>query len=138
MKRTLELKHVGPRHHVHQLLEELIDRLEGKLTHFPSDAVSLHAVFEENGAHKLYRTSLTCHVPGHTVAAHEEDHDPGSSIRQAFAEIERQLEKRKALLRHEPLRRWRKSGRVPPSGNAEGTNPEAGPLTRAVDADGVG
>ncbi|MBI3011564.1 MAG: HEAT repeat domain-containing protein [Candidatus Omnitrophica bacterium] len=105
MKRMIELKHVGPRGHVQRLLEELIDRLGNKLKHFPDEAVSLHVLFEENGAHKLYRTSLTCHVPGHTVAAHEERREAGSSIREAFAELERQLEKQKAILRHEYRRR---------------------------------
>lgn len=105
MKRTVEVKHVGPREHVQRLLEELIDRLEEKLAHFPSESVSLHAMFEENGSHKLFRTSLTCHVPGHTVAAHEERREAGASIREAFAELERQLEKQKARLRREYARR---------------------------------
>ncbi len=105
MKRTIELKHVGPKQHVQTLLDGLIGRLEEKLSHFPSDAVSLHVVFEENGTHKLFRTALTCHVPGHTVAAHEEGRNAGASIRAAFAEVQRQLEKQKASLRHERLRR---------------------------------
>lgn len=105
MKRIIELKHVGPREHVQHLLEELSDRLGHKLKHFPEEAVSLHILFEENGARKLYRTSLTCHVPGHTVAAHEERREAGSSIHEAFVELERQLEKQKALLRHEYRRR---------------------------------
>ena len=101
MKRIIELKHVGAKRHVWTLLEELIDRLEEKLQHFSADSVSLHVVFEENGTHKLYRTSLTCHVPKHTVAAHEERRVAGEAIRKAFAEVERQLEKRKAIARHE-------------------------------------
>jgi len=110
MKRTIELKHVGPRSHVRGLLEELIGRLEEKLEHFPSDAVSLHVLFEENGSHLLYRTDLTCHVPGHTVAAHEEGRDAGTTIRKAFADAGRQLEKQKALIRHEHLRRHPQRG----------------------------
>ena len=92
------------------LLEELIDRLEEKLAHFPQDVVSVHVVFEENGAHKLYRTALTCHVPGHTVAAHDEHRDAGTAIRTAFAEVARQLEKQKAFLRREHLRRQPRRG----------------------------
>ena len=103
MKRFIELKHVKAKDHVRGLLEELMDRLEHKLRHFTNDAVSLHVLFEENGGHALYRAAVTCHVPGHTVAAHEEQRDPGTAIRQAFAEIERQLEKRKASRRHERL-----------------------------------
>ena len=72
----------------------------------------MHVVFEVNGSHKLYRTSLTCHVPGHTVAAREEDRDAGTSIRAAFAEMERQLEKQKAIARHEhELRRSKRVAR---------------------------
>ena len=111
MKRIIEVKHVGPRGHVQQLLGGLIDRLENKTAHFPQEAVSLHVLFEENGTRKLYRTSLTCHVPGHTVAAHEERRDAGTSIREAFAELERQLEKerQKALLHQAHGRRRRRS-----------------------------
>ena len=105
MKQIVELKHVGPKQHVRTLLEELIARLEEKLQHIPPDAVSLHVVFEENGSHKLYRTSLSCHVPGHLAVAHEERRDAGQSIRFAFAELERQLDKQKAILRHDQLRR---------------------------------
>ena len=103
MKRFIELKHVKAKDHVRGLLEELMDRLEHKLRHLTNDAVSLHVLFEENGRHALYRAAVTCHVPGHTVAAHEEQRDPGAAIWQAFAEIERQLEKRKASRRHERL-----------------------------------
>ena len=86
-------------------VEELSARLEDKFRHFPEESVSLHVVFEENGTHTLYRTSVTCHVPGHMVAAHEEGHHAGASIRESFAEIERQLEKLNAVIRREYLRR---------------------------------
>jgi len=104
MKRIIELKHVGPKAHVRSLLEDLIGRLEEKLAHFPQEAVSLHVLFEENGRHKLYRTSLTCHLPGRLVAAHDEGRDAGASIREAFAEVGRQLEKQKARLHRERIR----------------------------------
>jgi len=110
MQRIIELKHVGAKHHVRGLLGGLIDRLEEKLQHVRADAVSIHAVFEENGTHQLYRAALTCHIPGQTVAAHEERRDAGAAIRRAFAEVERQLEKRKAVLRHERQLRRVKRG----------------------------
>ena len=112
MKCTIELKHVGPQGHVQQLLEELTARLEDKLGHFPVDSVSLHVAFEENGSHKVYRMSLACHVPGHMVAARQEGRDAGLCIRKAFAEVQRQLEKQKAIIRHESqVRRSRRAGR---------------------------
>ena len=113
---SIELKHVGPKAHVRHLLEELIARLEERLIHFPKDALSLRVVFEENGSHKLYRTSLTCHLPGRQMAAaHVEHRDPGIAIRRAFADVGRQLEKRKANLRHEHDRRQVRRARPVPS-----------------------
>lgn len=111
MKRLIELKHIGPRQHVQMLLETLGDRLEEKLAHFPPDAVTLHVLFDENGNRKLYRVALTCHLPGHTVAAHEEQRTPGLAIHKAFRELERQLERQKAMMRREHLRKRRARGR---------------------------
>ncbi len=120
MKRVIELKHVGPKPHVRQLIEELIDRLEDKLQHFPSDAVSIHVLFEENGSHKVFRTSLTCHIPGHTAAAHDEGREGGQTIHAAFEELERQLLKYNALLRGEHLRhRNEKMSSLSPSSDVE-------------------
>ena len=103
MKRIIELKHVGARRTVQGLLEDLMDRLEEKLGHINSDAVSVHVAFEENNAHRLFRASVTCHVPHHMVAAHEEQRDAGAAIRKAFAEVERQLAKHKAVVQREKL-----------------------------------
>ena len=105
MKRTIELKHVGPRQHVQRLLDELIDRIEEKLKRVARDSTTVHVVFDENGTHKLYRIALTCHLPGHLLAAHEEGRQAGPAIRAAFAELERQLEKHMAHIRHERQRR---------------------------------
>ena len=112
MKCTIELKHVGPRSHVQLLIEELVARIEDKLSHFAGDSVSLHVIFEENGSHKLYRMAVNCHLPKHTVAAHQEGRDAGLCIRKTFAEVERQLEKQKAIIRHEhDVRRSRRDGK---------------------------
>lgn len=105
MQRLIELKHVGPKEQVRTLIEELIDRLEHKLHHFRQEALSVHVLFDENGSHTLYHTSLTCHIPGHTVAAREESHDAGRAIRKAFKELERQLEKHTARIRRTHLRK---------------------------------
>jgi ribosomal subunit interface protein len=102
VKRFIELKHVKAKEQVRALLGDLMDRVDHKLRHFQGDAVSLHVMFEEtNGRRALFRASVSCHMPGHTVAAHEERHEAGLAIREAFAEVERQLEKRKATRRHE-------------------------------------
>jgi len=122
VKRFIELKHVRGKAQVRVLLDELTDRLEEKLSHFPGDAVSVHAVFEENGSRKVYRASVTCHLPRHMVAAHEEGRDAGAVIRASFAEVERQLEKQKAIVRHEhEVRRLKKNGRL--TGKADREEP---------------
>ena len=105
MNRTIELKHVKSKEPVHTLIDTLIDRLEEKLRHFPTDAVSLHVLFEENASRRLYRTALTCHVPRHMIVTHEERRDPGASLREAFEEVERQLVKRYAMMRKNHRRR---------------------------------
>jgi ribosome-associated translation inhibitor RaiA len=105
MKRFIELKHIGPRTQVRQLIDELLDRLEHKVRHFSPDAVSAHVLFEENGTRTLFRASVTCHVPRRMVAAHEEQRDPGAAIRRAFKEVERQLEKQDTMQRQRHLRK---------------------------------
>ena len=120
MKRTIEIKHVEPKDHVRQLLEELCDRLEEKLQHFKPDTVSIHIQFEENGRRTLSHIAVSCHVPGHMVAAHEEGRVPGTIIRKAFKDIERQLEKQKAHVRGEyQVRRQRRQQRAVPEASVE-------------------
>lgn len=111
MQRTIEVKHVQPKAHVRRLLEELIERLERQLRHFPEDAVSVHVVFEENGSHQLYRTSVTCHIPGRMIAAHDEGRDAGQTIHEAFSEVRRQVAKCKALPRERARRASARSAR---------------------------
>ena len=113
MKRTIELKHVSAKRTVQGLLDGLMDRLEEKLGHLNGDAVSVHVAFEENSAHRLFRTSVTCHVPGHLVAAHEEQRDAGAAARKAFAEVERQLAKyARAARRQQLVRRLQHNTRI--------------------------
>ena len=105
MIRTIELKHVGPKNHVRSLIEELIDRLEEKLQHLPQETVSIHVLFDENGTHKLYRAALTCHIPGHMTATHKEGREAGDTIRDAFKDLERQLDHSTVIIRREYLRK---------------------------------
>ena len=117
MKRVIELKHVGPKDLVRTLIDELIDRLEDRLKHFRDDSLSIHVLFEENGTHKLYRTAVSCHLPGHQLAAHDEGANAGMTIRSAFKEISRQAEKHSTLVRRTSVRKRaaRLRRNVPPS-----------------------
>ena len=119
MKTLVELKRTKDRERVGSLIDDMLLRLEERLKHFPADSVSCHVMFEENGDHSLSRTSISCHVPGHIIAAHKESKDPGFAIRKAFDEIERQLGKKSALMRMEHLRGRRRSSSSRKSGMDE-------------------
>jgi ribosome-associated translation inhibitor RaiA len=66
-------------------------------------------MLEENSVRKLYRVSITLELPKKTLATNEERHELVAAIRDAFAEIERQLEAHKATLRGEPV--WKRRTR---------------------------
>ncbi len=90
----------------------------------PKGAVSLHVLFEENRAQKFYRTSVSCHIPGRTVAAHTERWEAGASIREAFIEVERQLEKYHAMsCRKHPRTRTTRQEQAEPTGDDETIQP---------------
>jgi ribosomal subunit interface protein len=98
VRRNLEFKNFSPGHRLRELVEELIARLDRHAPNSPADTIFLRLFVDENAARKLYHVSLTCDVPGRMLAAQEERHDAEEAIREAFVEIERQLEKHKETL----------------------------------------
>jgi ribosomal subunit interface protein len=122
VRHNLEFKNFSPGHRLRELVEELIARLDRHAPNSPADTIFLRLFVDENAARKLYHVSLTCDVPGRMLAAQEERHDAEEAVREAFVEIERQLEKHKETLSHsylykgparrEGLRR-QKAGAVP-------------------------
>jgi RNA polymerase sigma factor (sigma-70 family) len=103
VRRNLEFKNFSPGHRLRELVEELIARLDRRAPNSPADTIFLRLFVDENAARKLYHVSLTCDVPGRMLAAQEERHDAEEAVRQAFVEIERQLEKHKETLSHSYL-----------------------------------
>jgi ribosomal subunit interface protein len=103
VRRNLEFKNFSPAHRLRELVEELIARLDRHAPHSPADTIFLRLFVNENAARKLYHVSLTCDVPGRMLAAQEERHDVEEAVREAFVEIERQLEKHKETLSHSSL-----------------------------------
>jgi ribosomal subunit interface protein len=98
MRHNLEVKDSGPSLRMRQLVEESIARLDRLVPTFPSEAVFLRVFVEKNATRALHRVSLTLDVPGGTLATQEERHDAEEAIREAFAEIERQLIRHKDRL----------------------------------------
>jgi len=103
VRRNLEFKNFSPSHRLRELVEELIARLDRHAPNSPADTIFLRLFVNENAARKLYHVSLTCDVPGRMLAAQEERHDAEEAVREAFVEIERQLEKHKETLSHSSL-----------------------------------
>jgi ribosome-associated translation inhibitor RaiA len=97
------------------LIDTLIKKLKKKAKHFPADEVFLRLMTEENPARTLYRVSVTMEIPGEaaatkkTLPAKEERHDLTEALRDAFIEIDRQLEAYKASLRGEQW--WKRKAR---------------------------
>jgi len=103
VRRNLEFKNFSPSHRLRELVEELIARLDRHAPNSPADTPFLRLFVDENAARKLYHVSLTCDVPGRMLAAQEERHNAEEAVREAFVEIERQLEKHKETLSHSYL-----------------------------------
>jgi ribosome-associated translation inhibitor RaiA len=100
VRSNLEFKNFLPGHRLRDLVEELIARLGRRAPNYPADTLFLRLFIDENAARRLYHVSLTCDVPGRMLAAQEERHDAEEAVREAFTEIERQLEKHKRTLTH--------------------------------------
>src|SRR5438105_14628895 len=107
MKHNIEFKGFDrndaaePKEAIRKLIEDQIARLEKRTKSFSPDVTFLRILVEDISAHKLYHVSVTLDVPGKTLAAKKETHAAEAGVREAFAEIQRQLEDRKATLRGE-------------------------------------
>jgi ribosome-associated translation inhibitor RaiA len=112
---NVEFKHFEPDRSIRKLIEELIKKIERKAERFLPDEVFLRLLIEENPVRKLYHVSLILEIPGKspatkkTFATKEERHELDATLRDAFDEIERQLEAYKSTLRGEHL--WKRRAR---------------------------
>jgi ribosomal subunit interface protein len=109
MNYNIEFKNYTPQKEIQKRIQELIGKIEKKAQAFSPDARYLRLMLEENSVRKLYRVSITLELPKKTLATNEERHELVAAIRDAFAEIERQLEAHKATLRGEPV--WKRRTR---------------------------
>lgn len=109
MRHSIEFKHFEPDERVRKLVEELIARLEKHTKGFDKEIVFLRVAIEENSVRTLYHVSITLDLPGKILAAKAEHHDVIATLRDAFDDIERQVEKFKADLRGEQY--WKRRTR---------------------------
>ncbi|KUZ94935.1 RNA polymerase subunit sigma-28 [Burkholderia ubonensis] len=92
------------------LIGNLLDRhLQPHLSHFPAELVRLRATLERSGHRSLYRARLRLALPSATLACSDESPELGKALELSFAELERQLERHIAHLRHED--NWRRKER---------------------------
>ena len=95
-------------------LEDLIGRLTERrlkphLSHFPTGLVRLHATVERSRHRSVYRVRLQLVLPGGPLACGNDSPEPGPAIELSMTELERQLERHVAHLRHEDA--WRRKER---------------------------
>jgi ribosome-associated translation inhibitor RaiA len=109
MKYNAEYKDFDPAPETVKLIEESARRIEKKAARFPPDLLFMRIMIEANPVRTLYKLSITLPLPEKTLATREERHDVNEAIRDAFAEIERQLDGHKAALTHERL--WKRQAR---------------------------
>jgi RNA polymerase sigma factor (sigma-70 family) len=86
---------------IRRLIEDRIQRVEKKLRRLAPDEIFMRVVVEENPARTLYRVSTILDLPEKALVAKEEQRDPESAVREAFAGIDRQTEEYKASRRGE-------------------------------------
>ena len=104
IKHTIKFKNLEPEERFRSLVENLIAKLERKARNFSPDALFLTTSIDQNKVRTLYQVSITMEVPRKTLAAKGESHEIEAAIKDAFAEIERQLVAHKSRLRGEHLR----------------------------------
>ncbi len=112
MKTSISYRHVAKlsRPELEDLIGRLTERrLKPHLSHFPTGLVRLHATVERSRHRSVYRVRLQLVLPGGTFACGNDSPEPGAAIELSMAELERQLERHVAHLRHEDA--WRRKER---------------------------
>ena len=84
---------------IRKLITQLITKVDKRAKRFPPEELSASArCIEENPARKLYHVSITLSMPAKNPGGQSGAPRLTDSLRDAFVEIERQLEAHKATL----------------------------------------
>jgi len=92
-----------------ELVQEQQRNLQEMLGSLDSEAVGLEGRLEKHPQKTLYRARLKLHLPGRTLAALEESDSAGTALHAVFAELRRQLERQKHLMKNDHL--WKRPRR---------------------------
>ena len=101
MKTSLSHRGLPANNGFEQLVSRYCGKLEKLLASYDPDLVQCHAAVELHPKKKEYVLSLNLVLPTATLHALHTAKDARSTVRVAFAELESQLKKHKAKLRHD-------------------------------------
>jgi ribosomal subunit interface protein len=104
MRHTLIGKNIEVTPELREYFESKVAKLSRLIPTFSDQLVSLQATVEKHLRRNDYSTSLSLHLPQHTLHAEKQSRDWKGAIRAAFDEIIRQVDRFKSKLRRE--HRW--------------------------------
>lgn len=109
MKWHILLKGIEETPRIRQGLDRMRRRLERRVQNFDHEQVALRGVIEKHPSKVRFRVSFLFAVPGRILIAKEERPELDVALREAVSELERQLDKHKAVLRRELV--WKRKER---------------------------
>ncbi len=120
MQHSLTFKRVEVKPYLTVLVNALLAHLDEQTVNFRDGSAFTHVVIEQNKARTLFRVSLHCSVPRRILVVHEEGHDAVKTVREAFDELERQIERYKDKRRRTHLRKRviKRKGEAPEAAEA--------------------
>jgi ribosome-associated translation inhibitor RaiA len=101
MKFSITYKNVEAHTSVEKMIAPHIVKLEKLLKSYAPDLVQLHGAIAKQARKEEYRFTLNLALPTGTLHCIGEGDDVGASVKTAFAELEGQLKRHKALVRHD-------------------------------------
>jgi ribosome-associated translation inhibitor RaiA len=105
------------------LIERQVRRLDPLVASFPTDAVHLRVIVDDEGGHaSKTEVSVRLAVPGRLLTSHEALFPDG--VDEAFDDLRRQLVEYKERLRHEPEYKRKRRRMAPAASGAAGGGKE--------------
>ncbi len=101
MKFSISYKNVDAHDAVEKNVVPQIAKLQKLLKSYAPDLVQLHGAIAKQARKEEYRFSLNLGLPTGTLHCVGEGYDVAACVKTAFAELESQLKRHKALVRHD-------------------------------------
>jgi len=101
MKFSITYKNIEARDPIEKGVVPHLSKLNKLLKSYTPDLVQVHALLEKQARKEEYRFSLNLVIPTGTLHSVGDAYDILGSLKKAFAELETQLKKHKALVRHD-------------------------------------